>query len=436
MITLSKAAFAAMATYLFLVGCARAHSFLIEPTADWTNNGQPECRIGKPDGPEFDHFEAMNCPGPCGETGVIRGGAEFFSESKGHTKLSRGQKLYMKWTKNNHQNGFVRFTLVPKSERMNKDAHNRFAFHYACWEAGEVGCEHGDECGTDEKNMRYQTEVEIPRIFPDGEYILGWSWYGGSKYIDGSEKAEYGDYWSCSNIEIHGGIDGNGAWQDDKNHEAEYTPVFEPGLNDKSKTQCKSAVNALGVCATEPCYARYEASWQVPAGFENGNTPPPVKAADVIAITGADSNLASGSQESAAPQKQSTESSHGNSNGGSGDGAVKVARLELVDTSDMSVVTSDFSKPIEVRNIRDHMTIRAIVEPVDKVEIVEFSVGNMKYTEGMEPYYIAGDSDRGVYAWTGQEGPPMNTDFALTVRATAKDGRVEEMKVNPHFVAN
>lgn len=198
----TRAALLVLAASFYTVIRTDAHSFLIEPTADWTNNKQPECRVGKPDGPQFAHFDAMNCPGPCGDTGKRRNGAEFFSTSKGHTKLSRGQKLYMKWTKNNHNNGFVRFTLVPVSQRMNKGVHDKFAFHYSCWEAGEIGCEHGDECGTDENRLRYQTEVEIPRIFPDGEYILGWSWYGGTMYRDGSEKAEFGDYWSCSNIQI------------------------------------------------------------------------------------------------------------------------------------------------------------------------------------------------------------------------------------------
>jgi hypothetical protein len=291
-VSIGNAASGAFAVYLLLASTASSHSFLIEPTADWTNQQQPECRIGKPDGPQFAHFDAMNCPGPCGETGNIRNHAEFFSESQGHTKLSRGQKLYMKWTKNNHQSGFVRFTLVPKSQRMSKEIHENFAFHHACWEAGEIGCENGDFCGTDEKRRRYQTEVEIPSVFPDGEYILGWAWYGGTMYRDGSEKAEFGDYWSCANVEIRGKIAADGKWYDDSSLVPEYRPVFIPGMNDKSLNKCKSSVNRLGVCATEPCYGRYEASWQVPAGFENGQSPAPVRAADVLAITGGGNPLA------------------------------------------------------------------------------------------------------------------------------------------------
>lgn len=329
--------------------------------------------------------------------------------------------MFMKWTKNNHFSGFVRFTLVPKSERMNKGAHDKFAFHYACWEAGEVGCENGDECGTDESRLRYQTEVEIPRIFPDGEYILGWSWYGGSKYIDGSDKAEYGDYYSCANVQIHGSIDGNGAWQDDKSHESEYTPVFIPGMNDKSKTKCKSAVNKLGVCVTEPCYARYEASWMEPAGFENGNSPPPVKASDVLAITGGHSAY-----------KPTTSNSHNGHNDG-GQSGFTIQRIELINTWDMSVVSSNMEHQIDVSGFREHATLRAIVEPAEKVRMVEFMVSGKTTQDSSAPFYIAGEENGKPVPWERQGGFPLNTDFTLTVLAHGYHGAVEESVFYPHF---
>ncbi len=175
--------------------CA-GHSFLIHPDPDWKEVRQPECRIGKPEGPEFENLEYMQCPGPCGEDG------NRFGSDHGHTTLARGQRLYMKWTKNNHNSGFVRFTLVPKALRMNKAAHDMFAFRYSCWEAGEISCEPGTNCGTDETKKRFQTEVEIPRVFPNGEYVLGWTWYGGTQYrhLNGKEgpMSELGDYWSLT----------------------------------------------------------------------------------------------------------------------------------------------------------------------------------------------------------------------------------------------
>lgn len=173
-----KGALLALCLSVFLC-TAHSHSYLISPEADWTNDGQPECRIGKPDDPGFESLTPLNCPGPCGEPGkrADRGGGEFFSLTKGMTTFQRGQKFFAKWTRNNHFGGFVRFTLVPKSKRMEKHVHEMFAFHYSCWQAGEVGCSGSHECGTDEAGLRYQTEVQIPAVFPDGEYILGWTWY-------------------------------------------------------------------------------------------------------------------------------------------------------------------------------------------------------------------------------------------------------------------
>lgn len=163
-----------------LISAVYSHSFLIVPEADWLNNDQPECRIGKPEDPGFENLEPLNCPGPCGVTGVRadRANGEFFSESKGMTTLQRGQTMLMKWTRNNHFGGFVRFTLVPKSQRMEKHVHEMFAFHFSCWEAGEIGCDGSWDCGTDESGLRYETNVVIPPVFHDGEYILGWTWYG------------------------------------------------------------------------------------------------------------------------------------------------------------------------------------------------------------------------------------------------------------------
>jgi hypothetical protein len=414
---------------LVLAATANSHSFLISPQADWTNQRQPECRIGKPDGPQYAYFDAMNCPGPCGETGKIRYNSEFFSESQGHTTLSRGQKLYMKWTKNNHQSGFVRFTLVPKSQRMNKDVHEKFAFHYACWEAGEIGCDPGDQCGTDENRRRYQTEVEIPRIFPDGEYILGWAWYGGSMYRDGSDKAEFGDYWSCANVAIRGSIGPDGVWYDDPSLSAEYTPVFIPGMNDKSQTQCRSAVNRLGICATEPCYGRYEVSLQVPAGFENGASPAPVRAADVVAAAGAGQAARPPTNmfRSGGDGSSNNYSNGMNSNGGGA--ALTIERLELVNTWDESVVTSDFSRPIDASALAGHMTVRAVVSPTGAAAAVEFSADGVWRREVLAPYHIAGNGGGRAAPWAA----PMDRDLTLTVRATGRGGEVAEVVAYPHF---
>lgn len=245
------------------------HSFLTNPPADWTNANRPECRVGGPD--DIPGLTPLNCPGPCGTGNVEANGGVFFNPNSPSTTLRRGETVYMKWTRNNHQSGFVRFTLVPKSDRMSKGIHDKFAFQFACWEAGLTSCSPGESCGTDQEGKRFQTPVEIPRVFPDGEYVLGWSWYGGTRYRDGGPKAEYGDYYSCANIIIKGSMDANGRTTNDGPID-QFVPVFKSGLAD-GKSSCFSAVNQLGVCPSEPCYARYPGQDRVPAQFENGLPP-------------------------------------------------------------------------------------------------------------------------------------------------------------------
>lgn len=224
---------------------------------------------------------------------------------------------------------------------------------------------------------------------------------------------------------IRGSADG------DINLAVEHTPVFIPGMKDKSKTTCKSAVNKLGVCATEPCYARYEASWQVPAGFENGNTPPPVKAVDVLAITGGDATFNPDSENGNRAENQATDG-NGGGNGGNTP-TIAIQRVELVNIWDLSVVSQDMSQKIDVSSFKQYLTMRAIVEPIDKVRVVELTVGGVTQREEHPPYYIGGDDNGVPIPWGERATLPLNKDFTLLVRATAIDGSVEESVFYPHF---
>lgn len=48
----------------------------------------------------------------------------------------RGEKIRVKYVRNNHRSGgFVRLALVKPEDVMDKEAHERGAFHYSCWGA-------------------------------------------------------------------------------------------------------------------------------------------------------------------------------------------------------------------------------------------------------------------------------------------------------------
>lgn len=240
-----------------LLSAVLSHSFLIVPKGDFVSFLKPECRLGGPS-----HAPNDTCPGPC-----ISEDRWQFDKNATITMFQRGQNATIVWPRNNHEGGFVRFTMVPHSDRMNPSAHTRMVFHYACFESDRVPCEYS-YCGTDSKNTVFQTSVTIPSIYPDGLYVLGWAWFGGIV----NRESYFGDYWSCSFIKIRGGAP----------LQETYQPVFIPGKKNKGAggvgtSSCRSAVNNVGICVTEPCLG-HTPSFVVPSSFENSHAPPPIYA--------------------------------------------------------------------------------------------------------------------------------------------------------------
>lgn len=383
-----------------------SHSFLINPSADWTNKDRPECRIGAPD--DIPGLQPMNCPGPCGTGNVEANGGVFFNPSAPSTLFRRGETVFMKWTRNNHQSGFVRFTLVPKQDRMDNAMHDKFSFHYACWEAGKTNCAQQEFCGTDQERIRFQTPVEIPRVFPDGEYVLGWSWYGGTRFRDGGPKAEYGDYYSCANIVIEGSVDENGQPNSDGPIE-QYTPVFIPGLESGMST-CFASVSQLGICASEPCYARYPGEERVPAQFAKGS-PPAIQRQDIQERLPNTLNDGRGNEEASKNNvEQQNLSVPENSR------ETSIDSLEFVDVDSMEVLSELHEGSLNNILVGDRhrrVTIKASTSGVIQ-QIIFFANGAQIHTETESPFYCAGDINGNPRPWLNV---PMDQEFTFSVRA-------------------
>lgn len=204
-----------------------AHGYLLKPHADWRSDSRPHCRIGGPEDEPKD-----SCKGPC-----ISWSSWFLNRTAVVTTWERGEKVNVRWTRNNHENGFVRLALVPRNMRMSFDAHNKYVFHYSCWSSNRALCD-ADHCGTDDDI--YQTDAIVPPV-PDGHYILGWTWYGGYGGSD-DRRYNFGDYWSCANIWVSGGSD------------VVSEPPFDTRFNSGTKEDaCVATTNKLGECVVEPC---------------------------------------------------------------------------------------------------------------------------------------------------------------------------------------
>lgn len=229
-----------------------AHTYILKPKGDRTPDWTATCRVGGPR-----HAPNNNCPGPCIDTSK-----KSWRDASGRpTVYRRGQTVPLVWARNGHTGGFVRFSLVPRSSRMSKGAHNRMAFRYACFESGVHKCRE-DRCGTDRNGNAYRTMAQIPTTHPDGEYVLGFAWYGGTT----ANRYGFGDYYSCANVIIRGGP-----------MTSKYTPKFIPGEGTGGKKTCSSATKRLGECAREPCRKHYERD-VIPLEFSNGRRPKPILA--------------------------------------------------------------------------------------------------------------------------------------------------------------
>lgn len=215
-----------------------SHSFLVKPAADWRSKHRAQCRRG---GPEADPSKHDKCRGPC-----ISKKSWFYNPDARHTEWTRGSKQIVEWTRNGHNHGFVRLTLVPLKKRRSRKAHSKYTFHFSCFDVNKKKCTEGVNgmyCGTD--RWLYSTEVIVPDYVKDGEYVLGWSWYGAyAGAPEGStQRFHFGDYWSCSYITIKGGNDVV------KRTKKNRIPIFDDG----GRGRCSAMTNKLGVCKVEPC---------------------------------------------------------------------------------------------------------------------------------------------------------------------------------------
>lgn len=228
---------------------ATGHSYSTYPVTDANPKGRAWCCIGGPVGAND------NCGGTC----IPEWSWQFFKNAH-VTTWRRGSTQTVKWNRNQHKFGFARLTLVPRKYRMNKRVHNANVFRYACYDSNIRRCPYPKKCGTGKTEGT--TTFKVPAV-PDGDYVLGWSWYGSyANQIPGVLRYHFSDYWSCSNIRIAGGnvapIWGRVAFK----------PQLVTGMNSGT---CKSLGNRLGVCVSEPCrgtYGNRRPSGMSPAGFE------------------------------------------------------------------------------------------------------------------------------------------------------------------------
>lgn len=179
----------------------------------------------------------------------------------------RGENVTIKWARNNHNNGFIRFAIVPVQKMMDRSWHRKLAIFYGCWAQGAFLCS-GYLCGVDGQGIGFKRVMQIPSIYPDGDYVFAMVWYGGV-HLPVSKESYFSDYYSCSFVRIEGGTAVGGVYQ----------PVYKTDMiaNDRRGRidgTCFAAIDEPGVCENDGCDGPPQ--WTVPRRFKNNSMPDPI----------------------------------------------------------------------------------------------------------------------------------------------------------------
>lgn len=202
--------------------------------------------------------DKQHCPGPCPHSD-LRGDK---TPNNPSVKVQRGGWIDVNVLANNHRGGFNRWTLVHVGDMYNKQKHTENTFLWSCADVGVSKCPvqtRKRDCYFDNHNDYFKHSIQIPKIYADGVYVLGWVWYGGGKTY-----GSFGDYYDCVYIKVEGGP-----------FEYAHQPIFKPGPSDTGEHGlCRSTVNQIGVCWKEPCPGGGRPTYlQRPFEFEDGRLP-------------------------------------------------------------------------------------------------------------------------------------------------------------------
>jgi len=226
---------------------ALGHSYVTEPI---TRSNQKQSNAG---------CRGPSCMGPCDAP---------LSSKKVTIQASRGQSITVKWPRNNHAGGFIRFAWAPTSQSDSHAAFDNNVQQINCHEVG--GCRPddlsnpngGDSGAGDGSFQPCQSTISVPSHLTDGEWTLQWAWFGGAFSL--------GDYFSCVDYRISGGA-----------LSVATTPVFIGGdFTYPNQQKCKFFnTNQLHKCTSEPCnnpiFPASQEQSGVPAFIQSVSAPTP-----------------------------------------------------------------------------------------------------------------------------------------------------------------
>jgi len=128
---------------------------------------------------------------------------------------------------------------------------------HGCWASGLHRCARGENCGSDRPKTAWERTLTVPTVYPDGDYVLGFVWYGGTK----QKVWGHIDYRTCSFVRIRGGAPVGGT----------HTPYFEAGRGEfVTDGKCFTAAGRIEQCERGMCRGRKGVN-TIPDVFKTGS---------------------------------------------------------------------------------------------------------------------------------------------------------------------
>ncbi|TMW58397.1 hypothetical protein Poli38472_009956 [Pythium oligandrum] len=133
------------------------------------------------------------------------------------TEVKAGSEIPVEYYRNNHIGGFVRWSLVKKSDEENMDAFEKGVFYYTCRESGnDCNPRNGKPYslwreawdGVDTFIIVCGDKIKIPDYLDDGEYVLQFTKFGTGHSMQKPGLATP-TYRSCADLKITGGSSKN-----------------------------------------------------------------------------------------------------------------------------------------------------------------------------------------------------------------------------------
>jgi len=141
------------------------------------------------------------------------------SEVMKHQKsYKRGDEVEASWWRNNHQGGFIRWSIVPQ-DQVSQDAFDS-AENVLSYQCNQVGCDAtydgsgpnnwdgADKNGFMEWSNMCSGGFKIPYHLKDGAYTVQWIWFGEGDDNNGAMTAN-SPFQGCVDLQIKGGKTGD-----------------------------------------------------------------------------------------------------------------------------------------------------------------------------------------------------------------------------------